>query len=135
MARRHRHRKTAMRGGFLDTLSNWGTSFTQGANSLWEKTKSATTSATSGFTSSSSMPSSSSPSYTTPSYTAQTMSYGGKTRRNRRMRGGYVANSSTTDLASRAGSFSGPTAKAHTMVGGRTKRRGKNKKSRKNRRH
>lgn len=116
--RRHRHRRRTMRGGFLDTLSSWGASLTQGANSLWEKTKQA----------------SSTPTYTAPpapAYTAPSMpssapssmpSYGGKTRK-RRMRGGFTDNTPATGLAAHAGSFSGETARPHNWVGGKTKRR------------
>lgn len=129
MPRRHRHRRT-MKGGFLDTLSNWGSSLTQGASSLWEKTKQATASATSGLTSST-------PSYTSTTTTTTqpmtTSTYGGRTRR-RRMRGGFKDNTPTTGLAAHAASFSGETAQPHNWVGGRTRRRGrKGKKSR--RRH
>lgn len=125
MPRRHRHKRT-MKGGFLDTLSNWGSSLTQGASSLWEKTKQATSSATSSLTSST-------PSYTpTTSTTTQqmpsTMSYGGRTRR-RRMRGGFKDNTPTTGVASHAASFSGATAKPHNLVGGKTRRRGRKGKS------
>lgn len=116
-----RHRRT-MRGGFLDTLTNWGSSLTQGASSLWEKTKQATSSATSGLTSSA-------PAYSPTTSTQQmtTSTYGGRTKR-RRMRGGFKDNTPTTGLAAHAASFSGETAKPHTMVGGRTrkhKKRGK----------
>ena len=107
-----------MRGGFLDTLSNWGSSLSQSASNLWEKTKQATSSATSGLTNST-------PSYTpTAATTSQPMSYGGRTRR-RRMRGGYNDNTPTTGLAAHAASFSGETAKPHNWVGGRSRRRGR----------
>ena len=125
MPRRHRYRRT-MKGGFLDTLTNWGSSLTQGASSLWEKTKQATSSATSSL--SSSTPSyTSTPSYNAPTQPMTTSSYGGKTRR-RRMRGGFKDNTPSTGLAAHAASFSGETAKPHNLVGGRTrrhKRRGK----------
>jgi hypothetical protein len=127
-----------MKGGFFDTLSNWG-------SSLWQKTKNATSSATSSLTGSQ-------PSYqnyaqqpASQNYTQQpasqnygqpmsTSTYGGRRNRKhtRRMRGGFKDNTPTTGLAAHAASFSGVTAKPHTLVGGKTR---KNRKSRKNRRH
>lgn len=121
MPRRHRHRRRTMRGGFLDTLSSWGSSLSQGASSMWQKTKDATSSATSGFTSSSAS--------TTPPPTTSapmtTTTYGGKHRRSRKrhMRGGFRDNTPTTGLAAHAAPFSGPTAQPHNWVGGRTRRR------------
>jgi hypothetical protein len=56
-----------------------------------------------------------------PAAPAAPVTQGG--RRKRRMRGGYSDNMSTTNLASRAASFSGSTARAQAYVGGRTKRR------------
>jgi hypothetical protein len=105
-----------MKGGFLDTLSNWGSSLSQGASSIWEKTKQATSSATTGLTPT--------PSPTFTSTTTQPMTsstYGGRTRR-RRMRGGFKDNTPTTGLASHAASFSGETAQPHNWVGGKTRR-------------
>ncbi len=136
MPRRHRHR--TMRGGFLDTLSNWGASLSQSASNLWEKTKSATSSATSELTgtSSTSVPSYSSTntSYTQPMTTS---TYGGKSRRRRRMKGGFKDNTGSSTLAANAAPFSGETARAHNIVGGRTRRRRKHKhsKSCKHRKH
>ena len=137
MPRRHRHRHRTMRGGFLDTLSNWGASLSQSASNLWEKTKSATSSATSELTgtSSTSIPSYSSTntSYTQPMTTS---TYGGKSRR-RRMRGGFKDNTGSSTLAANAAPFSGETARAHNIVGGRTRRHKKHKhsKSCKHRKH
>lgn len=128
MPRRHRHRRRTMKGGFLDDLSNtlsgWGTSISQGASSMWEKTKNAT----SGLTSST-------PSTTYSSAPMSTSTYGGKrSRRRRHMRGGYEANAPTTGLAVNAASISGfSTADAHNWVGGRTRRR--HRKGGKTRRH
>ena len=60
---------------------------------------------------------------TTPTPTP-TSTYGGRKRKSRRMRGGYSDNMSMTNLASRAASFSGETARPQAYVGGkRTKRR------------
>jgi hypothetical protein len=50
--------------------------------------------------------------------------YGGKTR-GRHMKGGFKDNISATNLAAHAAPFSGPTAKPHNLVGGRTRRRGR----------
>lgn len=124
MPRRHRHRhRKSMKGGFLDnvssTLSGWGTSISQGASGLWQKTKSATSSLTG---------TNSTTSYTTQTQASSTPSgiMGGTTSRGRRtkrrLRGGYKDNSPTTGLASHAASFSGKTAQPHTLVGGKTKR-------------
>ena len=136
MPRRHRHRRRTMKGGFLDnlssTLSGWGSSLSQGASSIWEKTKNATSNLTG------STPSYGSSSYNTPSYTSAPMSsstYGGKhSRRRRHMRGGFKDNTPTTGLALHAAPISGiSTAKAHNWVGGRTRRRGR--KTRRHRKH
>lgn len=129
MPRRHRHRHRTMRGGgFWDTLSSWGSSVSQGASSMWEKTKNATSSLT-GSTPSTT--------YSNTSYQAPmtTSTYGGKRsrRRGRHMRGGFKDNTPTTGIAAHAAPFSGPTAEPQTIVGGRTRRRGR--KGRKTRRH
>lgn len=125
------HRRRTMKGGFLDnfsnTLSNWSTSISEGASNLWQKTKETTSNLTG-----------STPSYnaTTPTYQPMsTSTYGGKTKR-RRMRGGFHDNIPTTGLASHAASFSGPTAKPHTLVGGKSVKRGrKGGKTRRYRKH
>lgn len=59
---------------------------------------------------------------------------GGK-RRRRRMRGGYSENSGNSSLANNAGSYSGPTARAHANVGGTRKCCKKHNKSHKKRYH
>lgn len=138
MPRKHRHRHRTMRGGFLDTLSNWGSSLSQSASDLWQKTKNATSSATSDLTGSTSSTSSYlSPSTTSTSTTSNeysqpmsTSTYGGKSRtKRRRMRGGFTDNTAVTGLAAHAAPFSGETAKPHTIVGGRTRRHKKHKHS------
>ncbi len=122
---RHRHRHRTMRGGFLDglsnTLSGWGSSLTQGASSMWEKTKNATSSLT-GSTPSTTY---SSTSYQQAPMTTST--YGGKrSRRRRNMRGGFKDNTPTTGIAVHAASISDiKTAQPQTIVGGRTRRRGR----------
>ena len=135
MPRRHRHRKT-MKGGFLDdfsnTLSGWGSSISQGASNLWDKTKNAASSATSSLSSSTT---SYTPTTTTTTTTATqpmtTSTYGGKSRR-RRMSGGFKDNTPTTGLAANAASFSGQTAQPHNWVGGKTrKHRGRKHRGRK----
>lgn len=142
MPRKHRHRRRTMKGGFLDnlssTLSGWGSSISQGASSMWEKTKNATSSLTSSTPSTTSPNYSSTSSYNTPSYTSAPMTsstYGGKrSRRRRHMRGGFKDNTPETGLAAHAAPISGvPTAKAHNWVGGRTRRH--HKKGNKTRRH
>ena len=135
MPRRHRN----MKGGFWDnigsTLSGWGTSISQGANSAWDKTKKATTSSTSTYT-----PTTTS-TYTSPSttstYTPSTQSSynttGGRRKRVRTKKnkygGSYRSNISLTNMASTAASFSGKTAQPHVWVGGKTKRRHHKRKS------
>jgi hypothetical protein len=121
-----RHRK--MKGGFLDnissTLSNWGSTISSSASDAWEKTKNATSSLT-GSTPSTS--------YQSPMTTS---TYGGRRNtRKRRMRGGFKDNTPTTGLAAHAAPFSGPTAKPHTWVGGKTRRHRIGGKSRRHRRH
>ena len=130
MPRRHRHRHRTMKGGFWDSLSStvsgWGSSLSEGASSIWGETKKAT----SGLTGSSDT--SSSNTYSTPSYTPSsttpmtTSTFGGKHKRSRRhMRGGFKDNTPITGLAAHAAPFSGPTAQPQTIVGGRTRRRGR----------
>jgi hypothetical protein len=118
MPRRRRNR--TMKGGFLDSLSNtlsgWGSSFSQGASSMWEKTKSSVTGSTP------------STSYQTPSYSS---TFGGRrSRRRHHMRGGFKDNTPATGIAVNAASFSGKTAEPQTIVGGRTRRRGRKRTSR-----
>jgi hypothetical protein len=123
-----KHRRRTMKGGFLDTLSSWGSSFTQSASSLWGKPKQTTTSSISNLYGSTAPTTSYTP---TNSYTPTTtfatnsaqMRYGGKTR-TRRIRGGYRDNISSTNLAADAAPFSGPTAQPHNWVGGKTRRKG-----------
>lgn len=125
MPKRHRHR--TMKGGFWDSL-------TQGFSSAWEKTKNAASSATSSLTGSPTTTSSTfTPAPTTSVQPMTTSTYGGRSRR-RRTRGGFKDNTPTTGLAAHAASFSGPTAKPHNLVGGRTKRRHRHSKSCKHRR-
>jgi len=123
MPKRNRKNKSKrMRGGFdMGSLNPFGSSegttssSTTGTgwfDSLTEKAKSASGSASSWF---SSAPAS--------AYSAPTTTYGGRKRRSNRMRGGYSNNISTTNLAASAGSFSGSTARAQAYVGGRTKKR------------
>ena len=117
MGKRQKHRRRTMKGGFLEdvsnTLSNWGTSLSQGATDLWQKTKQATSNIT-GPTSTTSY----APTYTQPMTTS---TYGGRSRR-RRIRGGFKDNTPSTGIATHAAPFSGPTAQPLTIVGGRTRR-------------
>ena len=143
------HRRRHLKGGFLDSLgqtfSNWGTSISQGASSVWNKTKKATgIDNTSSYSSSSSSYTPSTTSSYTPSYvqtsptapTSSTYSYGGKrvkngTRKMKRTRtmkrgGNFSANTPIDTLASRAGDFSrGLTARVNDLVGGKRKRKSK----------
>lgn len=109
-----RHRRT-MKGGFLDslsnTLSNWGSSISQGTSSMWEKTKNAVSGSTSQ-----------------PPMTTTT--YGGRRTRHRRsrhrrsrsryMRGGFKDNTPTSGISAHASPISGvKMAEPHNWVGGR----------------
>ena len=117
---RHRHRRRTMKGGFWDTLSGWGSSISSSATGLWQKTKDATSSATSNLTLSKANPTSST--FTSaPTTSFQPMVTGGRTR-TRRMKGGFKDNTPTTGLVAHAASFSGPTAQPHNWVGGRTRK-------------
>jgi hypothetical protein len=143
------HRRRNLKGGFLDSLgqtfSNLGSSISQGASSVWSKTKKATgmgdtTSSTTSYT-----PTSSSSSYTPSTAptasTSSTYSYGGKrvrkgtrkTKRSRTMKrgGNFSANTPIDSLASRASPFPGTlTARAHDLVGGKRRRRTRTRRSR-----
>ena len=77
-------RSRTMRGGFFESLSNWGNSMSQGASDLWNKTKKSTTN-----TYNSSMNSGS-------TYGSPTKMYGG---RSRKMRGGVAARAATVNSA------------------------------------
>jgi hypothetical protein len=60
--------------------------------------------------------------------------YGGKKSKSKKnMKGGYKDNTPTTGLAAHAAPFSGPTAKPHNWVGGKTRRR--SRKGSKTRKH
>ena len=143
MQKRIRHRRT-MKGGFLDTLTNWGTKLSQGASNLIQKAKQATVNMTSANSTTSYVPPATSYTPTasptvTPAVQQQSVSttYGGRTRRRRRhMKGGFRDNTPTTGIAEHAAPFSGPTAQPHTMVGGKTRHhKKKGSRSRKHRKH
>ena len=105
------------RGGFdlFTSVQNLGTSISQQATNLWNKTKRATSDA-----------------YDTSYYPSSSTSYdsyvGGKRRRKslkkhrrpKTKRGGYT---SLTNIASTAAPFMGTTAKPHNWVGGRRSRK------------
>ena len=137
------HRRRNLKGGFLDSLgqtfSNLGTSISQGASSVWSKTKKATgmdntSSTTSSYTPTVSSSSSSyTPSTAPTASTSSTYSYGGKrvrkgtrkTKRSRTMKrgGNFSANTPIDSLASRASPFPRTlTARAHDLVGGKRRR-------------
>jgi hypothetical protein len=149
------HRRRHLKGGFFESLgqtfSNLGTSISQGASSVWNKTKKATgMDNTSSYSSSSSYTPSTSSTYTPSTSstaptnsTSSTYSYGGKrvrksTRKIKRAKtmkrgGNFSANTPIDTLASRAGDYSrGLTARVNDLVGG--KRRRHSRKSRKARR-
>jgi hypothetical protein len=147
--------KRGLKGGFLDSLgqtfSNWGSSLSQGASSVWNKTKKATGmngSTTSSYSSPSQtqysasapvpapapVPVTPTSGYPTTS-TSTTTAYGGKRRRNTRMKGGFKDNVSLTNLASHASPFAGSTAKAHNWVGGRKHKTKSKRHHKKNKTH
>ena len=125
-------RKRTMRGGFLNDfsnrVSNWSNSLYSGVSNMWNKTKSSTANL-------SSQPSTG---YVPPSTgyfppTNNNYIRGGKIR-TRKMKGGYNANTPTTGLVAESAPFSGPTAQPHNWVGGKTRKRKGNRKSRRHRR-
>jgi hypothetical protein len=114
MPKRHNRK---MKGGFLDELKSWG-------SSLWNKTKDATSSLTGSMSTpapvSASMPASTTASASMP---ASASAIGGRRSRKHHMKGGLNGYTPTTGLAAHGASFSGQTAKPHTMVGGKTRKR------------
>jgi hypothetical protein len=133
-----KHRSKKMRGGWdwpwgKKEESTYGSSDGSGSG-MWD---SFTKSVGSITDSASSMVSSSPSTSTTPNSTTNTyqppVSGGKRRRKSHRMRGGYSDNVSMTNLASRAASFSGATARAQAYVGGKRTRRRHHKKS--HRRH
>ena len=157
------HRRRHLKGGNRsvgETFSDLGSSISQGASSIWNKTKkfigldNNTYSTSSTYTPSTYTPSTYTPS-TSSTYTpstsstystapiASTYSYGGKklrkgTRKIKRSRtmsrgGNFSANTPINSLASRAGDFTGGlTARVNDLVGG--KRRRKSRRSTRSRR-
>jgi len=149
MPKKH-HKRRHLKGGFLglgslgQTFSNFGNSVSQGASSIWDKTKKMT-----GVGNSSSSPStytSPSSTYTPSTYTPSTSasstpySYGGKrikrskTKTLRRCRsktmkrgGNFSANVPINSLASRATPFTGLTARVNDLVGGKRNKTRRNK--------
>ena len=129
-----------MKGGFLDnigsTLSSWSTSLSNSAKNAWDKTKSVTSDAYNSTVGTSQTPSSDSLQTTTNSSISYNPSTnmsnnnisGGKRKSKKNKRGGFSANSSLNNLASRSASFSGSTAKPHTYVGGKKSKRHHHKK-------
>ena len=106
MTRRHK----TMKGGFWDSL-----------NSAWEQTKKASSSAYN----SAAMAINPKPAPTSilAPAPAPTSVFGGKKRRKTSKRGGYSANTPINGLASTSAPFSGKTAQAQVLVGGKTRRR------------
>jgi hypothetical protein len=144
MPKKH-HKRRDLKGGFLglgslgQTFSNFGNSISQGASSIWDKTKKMTgvgnSSSTSTYTPSTYTPSSTPSTPSTPSTTSY--SYGGKrirkgskkskTLRRSRTRtmkrgGNFSPNVPINSLASRAASFTGLTARVNDLVGGKRNR-------------
>ena len=134
MPKKNRNKRKTFRGGFSFTDS-WN-NLTQGANSWLEKTKTklgmsssysgtnyGSYGDTSGTTNQKYGDTSGSTNQTygdTSGTTNQT--YGGKKTR-RRIKGGTKGYTPTTGLAAHGAHFSGPTAKPHNWVGGKTKKR------------
>ena len=140
MPRSNRNRRSKkMKGGLFGLFegdSSSGNSSATGTSSGWfsgltEKAKSATGS--SSWFSSTPPPAEPTPTQSATPMPAesppQTQSYAGGKRRRRRMRGGYSASSGNSSLANNAASYSGPTARANSHVGGTRKCCKKYKKS------
>jgi hypothetical protein len=129
------HRRRHLKGGNRsvgETFSDLGTSISQGASSMWNKTKKIIGLDNTPSTSSTYTPSTSSTTSTAP--ISSTYSYGGKrvrkgTRKIKRSKtmkrgGNFSANTPINSLASRAGEFTGGlTARAHDLVGGKRRRK------------
>jgi hypothetical protein len=114
-----------MKGGFLDsignTLSNWGSSVSQGATTAWNKTKEATSSAYNSATGSTTSSNTYIP--TTSSTKTSTYTMGGKKKTRKHMKGGFKDNIAITGLASHAEPISDiKNAQPHNWVGGKTKK-------------
>lgn len=122
MPKRNRRSKK-MRGGMWPFSSSDGTEAASSNGSGWFDSLKKNASSASGWLTSSSDTSGSSAT-PAPAPAPTTSTYGGRKHRSHKMRGGYSDNMSLTNLASRAASFSGETARAQAYVGGRkTKRR------------
>ena len=89
-------RSRTMKGGFFESLTNWGNSVSQGASDLWNKTKKSTTSAYNSMSGTPSYGSTSTTTSTSSNYGSPNNMYGGKTRK---MRGGVVARAATVNSA------------------------------------
>jgi hypothetical protein len=136
MPKRYRHKSRTMKGGFLDdisnTLSEWGTSISQGASNIWQKTKSSLTGSTSYQPTTTYQPtpppiqtqSIQQPTQVAPPPLAapmNTSTYGGKySRRKRHKKGGGIATNSSPITGIK-------TAQPHNLVGGKTKKCKKSK--------
>ena len=124
-----KNRSKRMRGGMwpfssTDASSSLSTSdISSSLTGMWEKAKTATSSATGSASS-----------WLSSSPATTTLPTVGGRRRRRRRGGGYSDNMSTTNLASRAASYTGSTVRAQAYVGGRTKKNKQNHK-RTHRRH
>lgn len=127
---RHKHKKT--KGG--DLSSWWSDNVT---NSSWlNRSKSYLPSWMSGDSSQSTTGMSNFDFGSSDSSSSNFGTTNGGKRRTKRKHGGYTSNTPTTGLASTASSVSGiQTAKPHTWVGGKTKKRHKHSRSCKHKKH
>jgi hypothetical protein len=121
MPRKHRYNRKTFRGGFSLTDS-WG-NLTQEASSWWGSTKSKLGMGSSPTTSYGSYGNTSGTTQNYGDNSGTTQSYGGKSKKRRQMSGGYKSYTPTNGLAAHGASFSGQTAKPHTWVGGKTRKR------------
>ena len=134
MPKKH-HKRRHLKGGFLglgslgQTFSNFGNSISQGASSIWDKTKKmagvGNSSSTSTYTPSASTYT---PSASPSTSTSTPYSYGGrrlrkKTKRSRsktmKKGGNFSPNVPINSLASRSATFTGLTARVNDLVGGK----------------
>lgn len=132
MPKRHRHKKT--KGG---DLSSWWSDNV--SNSSWlNRSKSYLPSWMSGDSSQSSTGMSNMGFDSTSSNNSSSLNFGTTNggKKTKRKYGGYKSNTPTTGLASSASPVSGiQTAKPHTWVGGKTKRRHKHSRTCKHKKH
>jgi hypothetical protein len=135
---RHRHRRKTMKGGFFEgwfdssstssTYQPEGNSWYSGMSdtlSGWKDKISRSISSNDNTTNYT--PSTNDTTNDTTNDNNNQYQQAGKTKK-RKIKGGFVASKSVSGLAANSASFSGQTAKPHTWVGGKTRKRSCRKK-------